>query len=229
LHSLEQHLANVAHDLRTPLASLQAQVEEVLDEARAPELEERLQAALRDCVYLAGLTENLRLASQLEEGWDPARGVETDLAATVTRVVDRLGHYARRRAIGIEHAVPEVPVTVGCDPFACEQAIGNMIENAVTHLPGGGRIGVVLDRVAGGSFVLTIVDDGDGVALPALARLGERTFRTDEARARDPRGSGLGLAIAKTICDRCGWSIGFARAEEGGLRVEVRGKEHHEI
>jgi signal transduction histidine kinase len=197
LHSLEQHLANVAHDLRTPLASLQAQVEEVLDEARAPELEERLQAALRDCVYLAGLTENLRLASQLEEGWDPARGVETDLAATVTRVVDRLGHYARRRAIGIEHAVPEVPV--------------------------------VLDRVAGGSFVLTIVDDGDGVALPALARLGERTFRTDEARARDPRGSGLGLAIAKTICDRCGWSIGFARAEEGGLRVEVRGKEHHEI
>jgi signal transduction histidine kinase len=223
LKTLREHLTNVAHDLRTPLASLQAQVEEALDTSLAPEAQAALQGALRDCVYVAGLTENLRLQSQLEEGWDPARAPALDLAATVMRTAQRLEHYAKRRGISLNHAVPETHIAVLCDPFACEQTLSNIIENAIAHLGPGGQIGILLDHVANGTFKLTIADDGKGVGAADLNRLGERSFRTDEARARDPRGSGLGLAIARTVCERCGWQLAFAHAEAGGLQVEIVG------
>lgn len=223
LKTLREHLANVAHDLRTPLASLQAQVEEALDTSLSPEAQSALQGALRDCVYVSGLTENLRLQSQLEEGWDPARAPALDLAATVMRTAQRLEHYAKRRGISLNHAVPEAPVSALCDPFACEQTLSNIIENAIAHLGPGGQIGILLDYSANGTFKLTIADDGKGVGIADLHRLGERAFRTDEARARDPRGSGLGLAIARTVCERCGWQLAFAHAEAGGLQVQITG------
>jgi signal transduction histidine kinase len=223
LKVLREHLTNVAHDLRTPLASLQAQVEEALDTSLPVEARAALQGALRDCVYVGGLTENLRLQSQLEEGWDPARAPRLDLAATVKRTAQRLEHYARRREIHLNHAVPEVPIAVVCDPFACEQTLSNIIENAIAHLGAGGQIGILLDHTASGSFKLTIADDGAGVDVADLNRLGERAFRTDDARARDPRGSGLGLAIARTVCERCGWQLVFTHAEAGGLQVEITG------
>jgi signal transduction histidine kinase len=223
LTALQQHLTNVAHDLRTPLASLQAQVEEALDAPLPPDARAALQGALRDSVYLGGLTENLRLQSQLEEGWNPAHAPVLDLAATVTRTAERLEHYANRRGISLNHAVPDARVPVVCDPFACEQTLSNVIENAIAHLGPGGQIGMLLDCAVNQTFTLTIVDDGVGVAPADLTRLGERAFRTESARARDPRGSGLGLAIARTVCERCGWQLAFTHAEAGGLKVEITG------
>jgi signal transduction histidine kinase len=224
LKALQEHLTNVAHDLRTPLASLQAQVEEALDAPLPPDAQAALQGALRDSVYLGGLTENLRLQSQLDEGWDPAQAPALDLAATVTRTAERLEHYAKRREISLNHAVPEARVPIACDPFACEQTLSNVIENAIAHLGPGGQIGILLDCAASETFTLTIVDDGKGVAPADLTRLGERRFRTEDARARDPRGSGLGLAIARTVCERCGWQLTFTHAEAGGLKVEISGQ-----
>lgn len=224
LKALQEHLTNVAHDLRTTLASLQAQVEEALDAPLPLDAQVALQGALRDSVYLGGLTENLRLQSQLDEGWNPARAPVLDLAATVTRTAERLKHYAKRGQISLNHAVPEARVPVACDPFACEQTLSNIIENAIAHLGPGGQIGILLDCTASGTFTLSVVDDGEGVDLEDLARLGERAFRTGGARARDPRGSGLGLAIARTVCERCGWQLAFAHAETGGLKVEITGQ-----
>lgn len=222
LSGLEEHLANVAHDVRTPLASLQAKIEEALDADELPVARARLDAALRDCVYIAGITENLRLASRLEEGLDVRHG-HTNVTATVESVVERLSFYARRRDIVLEHACPETALVVRCDPVAFERAITNVVENAITHLDAKNRIGVVLDRVGASAFSLVIVDDGPGVAESEITRLGERTFRTDAARARDPRGSGLGLTIARTVCERAGLTITFGAATEGGLRVTIRG------
>jgi len=226
LRTLEEHLANVAHDVRTPLASLQAQIEEALDSDVEGVARSRLQGALEDCVYVAGLTENLRLASRLEEGFDPGQ-TTCDLAAVVGRITTRLGFLARRRGIALEHSVPDEAVVVHCDAVSAEQAIGNVVENAVLNLREGSRIGVVLDRSASG-FVLSIVDDGPGVADHEIPRLGERTFRTDAARARDPRGSGLGLAITRAVCERAGFALAFESLpggpeECGGFEVRIEG------
>ncbi len=220
---LGRHLADVTHDLRTPLASLRLALEQAADASPSPEAQELLASALRDAVYLAALTDNLRMASRLREGWDPfAGGATVDLADTATRVVSRVGFFARRRGISLDVAVPDEPLPVRCDPVAAEQAIANVVENAVAYGDKGGHVALVLARKPEG-FVLTVVDDGPGVAPAELPRLGERTFRSDEARQRDPRGSGLGLAITSEVCTRCGWTLRFDAEAPRGLRVTLAG------
>ncbi|WP_437976791.1 HAMP domain-containing sensor histidine kinase [Sorangium sp. So ce295] len=221
---LELHLSDVAHDLRTPLASLQLAIEQAADVARDPAQVELFAGALRDCVYLAGLVSNLRLAAELEEGLDPAANEGgTDLSDAVERVVARLAALARRRGIALAHAVPDEAVLIRCHPVACEQAVGNVVENAVSYGDRGGHVAVVLKLEPEGGFCLTVADDGPGVLPAEIPRLGERTFRSDEARRRDPRGSGLGLAITGEVCRRCGFELSFAAEAPRGLRVRMRG------
>jgi signal transduction histidine kinase len=227
LSKLLQHLDDVTHDLRTPISSLQIAIEQAADAASDAASRELLHGALKDVVYLGALTANLRLASQLREGWDPrAARAKIDLGEVVERVAARARILARRGGVALELARPDEAVPAACDPVAAEQAIGNVIDNAVAYGDRGGHVAVVLERSSGtgGGFTLCIEDDGPGVAPKELPRLGERTFRSDEARARDPRGSGLGLAITAEVCARCGWSLAFEPASPRGLRVTIRGQ-----
>jgi signal transduction histidine kinase len=218
---LQRHLADVTHDLRTPIASLQIAIEQAEAAITDPSTKELLSSALRDAVYLAGLNDNLRLASDLRDGFSPA-GHRTDLAAVVSAIGARSTFYAARRGISLETAVPDGAVMVDCHTIAAEQAVRNLVENAIAYGDRDGHIALMLE-IEGDSFLLTVVDDGPGVAPSELARLGERTFRSDEARARDPRGSGLGLAITNEICARCGFELAFANETPRGLRVTIRG------
>src|SRR5262249_40229156 len=113
-------------------------------------------------------------------------------------------------------------VTVAGDPIAIEQAIANVIENAVTHNLADGHVAVLLEG-AGGGFQLTVVDDGPGGGPIELPPPGGRTLPSDPARRRDARGRGLGLAITTEVCARLGWALAFAREEPAGLRVTIRG------
>jgi signal transduction histidine kinase len=220
---LQRHLSDVAHDLKTPISSLHLALEQAIDSNRDAGVAPLLSSALDDTVYLAALTSNLRLASEMREGWDPsAAGDVSDLTEIVDRVVTRARFFAKRKGVALDAAVPDVPTRTRCDPVAAEQAISNIVENAVTHGESGEHVAVLLER-KGAAFELTVVDDGPGVPASVLPRLGERTFRSDEARQRDPRGSGLGLAITSEVCARCGWTLSFHREQPRGLRVAVRG------
>jgi signal transduction histidine kinase len=220
---LQRHLADVAHDLKTPISSLHLALEQAVDANRDPDVADLVGRALDDAVYLAALTTNLRLASEIREGWDPAASTHTvNLTETVEHVVGRARFFAKRKGIALEAAVPDGDALARCDPVAAEQALSNVVENAVTHGDRGGHVAVVL-HADGTSFVLTVVDDGPGVPPAALPRLGERTFRSDEARVRDPRGSGLGLAITSEVCARVGWKLAFDAEQPRGLRVTLSG------
>jgi signal transduction histidine kinase len=221
--ALERYLGDIAHDLKTPIASLQMALEHAANITRDPELSELLKSSVKDVIYLGALTDNLRLACQLREGWDPAAGdPSVDLGATVDRVMERTRYYAKNRGIAIEAARPDVPVLVRCQATAAEQAITNLVENAIAYGDPGGHVAVVLEADRG-EFVLGVADDGPGVLPAELPRLGERTFRSDEARQRDPGGSGLGLAITQEVCQRCSFSLSFERLAPRGLRVQVSG------
>jgi signal transduction histidine kinase len=221
--ALERYLGDVAHDLKTPIASLQMSLEHAANTSRDAALSELLKSSLKDVIYLGALTNNLRLACQLREGWDPAAGdPSVDLGATIDRVVERTRYFAKNRGIALDSARPDVPVLVRCQTTAAEQAITNLVENAIAYGDPGGHVAVVLETDQR-DFVLGVEDDGPGVLPAELPRLGERTFRSDEARQRDPSGSGLGLAITQEICQRCSFALSFERLAPRGLRVQVTG------
>ena len=222
--ALERYLTDVAHDLKTPIASLQLALEQAAHRSRDATLDEILKGSLKDVVYLSALTSNLRLACQLRDGWDPAAvDAAVDLGEVVERVVLRVRYFAKSRAIQIDVARPDAPVLVRCHSTAAEQVVTNLVENAVSYGDPGGHVAVVLD-VHGDRFTLEVVDDGPGVLPSELPRLGERTFRSDEARQREPNGSGLGLAISSEVCAHCDWSLSFSREDPRGLRVTIKGE-----
>lgn len=219
--ALQRHLADVAHDLKTPISSLQLALEHALADDPGRSAQGLLTQALGDVMYLGALTSNLRMAAEIREGWKPAV-TTVDLRDVVERVAMRVRMFARHRDVALESAVPDGAVPVQCDPVAAEQALSNIVENAITHGERGQHVAVVLDR-SGGEFTLSVVDDGPGVPPTALPHLGERTFRSDAARQRDPRGRGLGLAITAAVCKRSSWQLAFAREQPRGLRVTIRG------
>jgi len=200
---LQRHLADVAHDLKIPIASLHLALEQAIQGNRDPEVRFLLSAAMNHAVYLAALTANLRLASEMREGWNPgAPGAAVDLTDVVDRVATRAAFFARQRGVELDVAVPDKATRTRCDPLAAEQAVSNVVENAITHGERGGHVAVVLE-IGDADFTLIVTDDGPGVPRAELPRLGESTFRSDETRQRESAGSGLGLAITIEVCRRC--------------------------
>lgn len=218
--ALEQHLGNIAHDLRTPLASLQIALEQLSGRDTHEPL---VRGAIDDVVYMGALIDDLHLACRLQEGADPVRGdPRVDLSAVVDRLARRFAALGRTRGIEVHGARPDGPVLARCNPSMAEQAIANLVHNAVAHGEPGGHVALLLEET-GAEFCLTVVDDGPGVPPADLPRIGERTFRSDEARQRDPKGSGLGLAIAGEVCRRAGFTLEFAREQPRGLRATISG------
>jgi signal transduction histidine kinase len=221
--ALERYLSDVAHDLKTPIASLQIALEQAAGANKDPIVDEVLRGSLKDVVYLAALTTNLRMACQLRDGWDPsASDTPVDLVEVAERVALRARYFAENRGITLDVSRPDAPVLVRCHSTAAEQVLTNLVENAVSYGDPGGHVAVLLEAQAE-RFSLVVVDDGPGVLPSELPRLGERTFRSDEARQREPNGSGLGLAISSEVCGHCGWSIEFLAESPRGLRVVITG------
>lgn len=220
--ALRRHLGAVAHDVRTPLAAMQLALEQALQSAADETTREPVARALAECVFVASVTENLRLKSLVEDGVAPAPRALDDLAALVERLVLRARLLASYRGVRVEMSRPDAPVPLVADDVFLERCVANLLDNAVRHAPAGGHVAVLVSGKAG-AFEVVVRDDGAGVTPEELTRLGQRLFRSDEARQRDPRGSGLGLSITSALCDRCGWTLAFANLAPHGLEVTLRG------
>lgn len=219
------YLANVAHDLRTPIGSLQLALEELgaLRKLGSPDEHAILQTALAEITYLGALTINLHLACQLREGLDPLAGGMAELGGLVDRVVARNALVGRPRDIEVFGNRPDSPVWVNCNSIMAEQVISNLVRNSVVHGEIGGNVAVLLSSREPGFFELTVLDNGPGVPPEEIPRLEERHYRGSLTRKGDVEGSGLGLAIVGEICHRVGWQLSFHQHEPRGLRVLIRG------
>jgi len=194
-------VANVSHELKTPVTSIKGFAETLedgaLDDPEAARRFVRIIAGQAD--RLNSIIEDLLSLSTLEQSRDSPllQLEEADLCDVVGVALEVCGPKAQARHITLTEACPDrllAPVS----PPLLEQAVVNLIDNAVKYSPDASVIRVVLEEVPE-EILISVIDEGQGVSREHLPRLFERFYRVDKARSRDLGGTGLGLAIVKHI------------------------------
>ena len=120
------------------------------------------------------------------------------------------------------HSAPQAAAWVTGDVTLIEQAVNNLVHNAIQYNHAGGHVALVLE--AGAAFALRVSDDGPGVPDHDMARLGESRFRSEEARSRRPNGMGLGLSIARDVARRHDFTLALGNRTEGGFEAVLGGR-----
>jgi two-component system, OmpR family, sensor kinase len=204
-------VADAGHELRTPLTVLKAELELALRRPRPrEELERALRSAADETDRLSQLADGLLLLARSDQGKLPIQREVVPARALLGPVAQR---FARRAGTTITVKAPEA-LAVRADALRVEQALGNLVENALFH--GGGEI--LLDAVArNGHVELHVLDEGGGFPPDFLPRAFERFSRADEARSRE--GSGLGLTIAAAVAVAHGGTIHAANRAPRGADV----------
>ena len=221
--ALRNYIANTTHDVMLPLSVLQGHLVSLQQRMEAGETldAKMIVPALEESQYLGSLLHNLNAAARLEAHEGLAHRDPIALNRLVERVVDRHRPIAKRKQIVLEHAVPEHTVDFVGDLTLLEQALGNILQNAVRYNRAGGHVAVVLDG-ADEAWSLRVIDDGPGIAESDRPRVLEPSFRGSEARTRHPHGMGLGLHIASDVAKRHGLELQLEETEGGGLTVVMR-------
>ena len=204
-------LADVAHELRSPLASMRTQLEVAQRLGEGGELVDGLHA---DTVRMASLVEDLLVLARLDADTAPRSpsgpvGVDEVVAAAVGR------HTGGRVVV---RAAGEGGLRVEGDHDELVRVLTTLLDNAVRHAESRVEVGA---KRRGGRVALLVDDDGPGVPEEDRERVLQRFARLDEARDRDAGGSGLGLAIVRELVERRGGRVLLADSPLGGLRVEV--------
>jgi signal transduction histidine kinase len=213
-------LADVAHELRTPLATLEGYVEGLADGVVAadPEAWTVLRAEL---VRLRRLVEDLETVSRAEERQLDLRLRPADPAELVSRAVQVAEPAYQAKGVILRASIDRLLPWVSGDPDRLGEVLGNLLGNALRHTAPSGSV-LVSARQDGNQVELSVADSGEGIPPELLDRVFERFFRVDAARTRNG-GSGLGLTISRAIVEAHGGRIWAESAGHGqGARFVVR-------
>ncbi len=222
--TLRSFVENTTHDVMLPLTVLQGHLTRMRNELARGATPERetVREALEESHYLTSLVQNLGAAAKLEGNEQSLRTDPFSWNSLVERVILRHRTIAAEKGVELDFAVPAEEVRARGDVTLVEQALSNVVHNAVRYNKSGGHVAVLLEA-KDGRFSVRAFDDGPGVPEHELAKIAERSYRTDVARARHPDGMGLGLSIAKDVAERHGFDLSLKKSDAGGLEVEIRG------
>lgn len=196
---------DIAHQLRTPLTRLRARIERGLRDAGDRTAFEQVgMAALAEIDTLLGIVAALLRVRELEDHARRSRFATIDLARLVEDACDLHTPTAEDRGIALHCDIEPAPAVEG-DPSLLIEAVSNLIDNAMKFGPAGGTVRVAL-RGEGGAAVITVADDGAGVAPAERALVTQRFYRG----RHDCEGAGLGLSLVKAIADLHGFDLHFA-------------------
>jgi signal transduction histidine kinase len=208
-----QLVAWASHDLRTPLANIQAMLEALEDGLAEPE---RYLPALRDQVRTLGLlVDDLFELARIDAGALTLELREAELAGLVRSCLRGLEADARARGVTLAATVAD-GLTVRCAPEKVERVLVNLLVNSLRHTPSDGSVAVLVESRQSGVQV-TVEDTGEGLEAESLRRMFDRFWRGD--RARSGGGAGLGLAIARGLVEAHGGRIWAESRPGGGARV----------
>lgn len=198
-------VADVAHELRTPITVLQGNLQALMDGVYPLEKDE-IARLMQQTDILTRLVNDLRELTQAEAHQLRVVTTEVDLAALVRRTADAFQVAAHERGIRLIAQVPLQTVHIQAEARRIQQVLNNLIQNALTHTPDKGEVRITLTSERDAAL-LTVADTGGGIAAEHLPHIFDRFYRADRSRSRDTGGSGLGLAIAKAFVELHGGSI----------------------
>ena len=208
-------LADVAHELRSPLQVIRGTVEGMLD-GLYPADPERLRPLLDETIVMARLLDDLRTLSMVEAGVLPLHRETVDPRGVADDAVQKFRSMAEEAGVTLEarHAA-DAPALLDADPVRLAEILANLVTNAVRHTPRGGRVTVEVSAAAGGA-AFEVQDTGPGIPQDQLAIVFDR-FVT----SADAGGTGLGLAIAKRLVEAHGGTIEAGSPSTGGTTIRL--------
>jgi signal transduction histidine kinase len=216
-------LANVSHELKTPLTSIQGFSQAILDGAAA-DPGHAAQVIHDEAARMRRMVEDLLDLARIESGQVKMQRQPVDLAAVLEAVVEKLSLRAQNGRIDLTTEVEPLPNLIA-DGDRLAQVFTNLVDNALAHTPRGGQVRVWAGRdPAGGGVRVDVSDTGQGIPPEHLSRIFERFYQVDESRARpDGRlgGAGLGLTITKEIVEAHGGRVAVASQEGQGTTFSV--------
>ena len=222
----QDFVANVSHELKTPLASIKAYTETLLDWAlhdenvnvrflkRIEEQADRLNQLILDLLSLARLESGQEVFEHGPLALAPVVGV-------VRRVAPRPRRGARASASSLDLGPLDDETLVMADEEAIRQILDNLIDNAIKYTPEGGSVRVAC-RLDGDAVAIEVADTGIGIPRDDLPRVFERFYRVDKARSRELGGTGLGLSIVKHLVQSIGGQITVDSRVGAGTRFTVQ-------
>lgn len=218
-----EFVANVSHELKTPLSSIKAYAETLRLGAindskhnlgfveRIEEQAERLHQLIMDMIHIA----------KMESGSQAFDMVDVDMAEIVDISTDYYKDLAAKKEITLHVAPPGEKVIVRVDEEGLRTVFDNLIDNAIKYTPSGGQIWLRW-YAAGSEAVFEVEDTGIGIAPSDQLRVFERFFRVDKARSRDVGGTGLGLSIVKHLALAFGGQVGLESHSGKGSRFHIK-------
>jgi signal transduction histidine kinase len=207
-------VAWASHDLRTPLASMQAMLEAIDDGLAEPD--EYLPALHEQVRALSTLVDDLFELARIDAGILTLQLQEAALDNLVESCIRGLEAEARAKGVRLETRLRQPLPLVRCAPDKVERILYNLLTNALGHTPGDGSIAVVVSSVAT-DVTVAVEDTGEGLSVEAGERMFERFWRGESSRTTP--GSGLGLAIARSLVEAHGGHIWAENRAEGVARV----------
>jgi len=214
----QRWMADIAHELRTPVAILKGEIEALGDGVRQPD--SRSLASLGEEIdQLAALVDDLQTLALSDAGALNLRRKRIDLAALVRAAAEPFGERLAGRGIALELDLPAVAEIPG-DTQRLRQLLHNLLENNLRYAENAGWVRICLRAMPRG-VQLTVEDNGPGVPDGQLDRLFERFYRVEGGRSRAGGGSGLGLSICRNIAEAHGGSIRAEPGRAGGLAIII--------
>jgi two-component system sensor histidine kinase BaeS len=210
-------IADIAHELRTPVAVLKGEIEALADGVRKAD-GAMLASLAEEINHLAALVDDLQALALADAGALNVVKEPLRLAALVEQVAESFRTRLAHRGIALELALAQ-DVSVTADPQRLRQLLHNLLENSVRYVEDDGQVRLTLTGDPGARLVLE--DSGPGVDDTQLPQLFDRFFRVESSRSRATGGAGLGLAICRNIVAAHGGAISAGHSALGGLAIRI--------
>ena len=213
---LSQFSADLAHELRTPIANMLGEAQVALSRDRsAAEYRETIESTIGECERLSGIVDNLLFVARADAATEPVERIRFDARAAVEKIAAFYETIAEDRHVAINCSGQG---QISADPALFERAVGNLVDNALRFTPENGSIQIALAERAN-DFEVAVSDNGSGVAPEHLPRVFDRFYRAEPSRGSD--GAGLGLALVKSIVDLHGGTARIQSEIGRGTTVSI--------